>query len=125
MGESPAAACGRELREELGIERETRRLLVADWAPNHGEGDKILYIFDCGAPGDDENRIRLASNELDRWDWVPVAQLREYVVPRLARRLASAHQAHSAGTAVYLEHGQPALHPPEGEPVSPWRLLPA
>jgi 8-oxo-dGTP diphosphatase len=31
-GESPAAACRRELKEELGIEREAQRLLIVDWA---------------------------------------------------------------------------------------------
>ena len=48
VGESPAAACRRELLEELGIDRQPQRLLVVDWAPNDGEGDKILYVFDCG-----------------------------------------------------------------------------
>ncbi len=37
MGEAPAAACRRELREELGMDREPRRLLVVDWAPDDGE----------------------------------------------------------------------------------------
>jgi 8-oxo-dGTP pyrophosphatase MutT (NUDIX family) len=109
-GESPAAACRRELKEELGIEREVQRLLIVDWAPHVDEGDKILYVFDCGKL-DDKRHIQLASNELDGWEWVPVSQLPEYVIPRLARRLASAHHAHSAGTQLYLEHGQPALSP--------------
>jgi 8-oxo-dGTP diphosphatase len=34
-GESPAAACRRELREELGIDRQPQRLLVMEWAPKH------------------------------------------------------------------------------------------
>ena len=67
-GESPAAACQRELKEELGIQREVQRLLIVDWAPHVREGDKILYIFDCGDLGADENRIQLATDELDRWD---------------------------------------------------------
>ena len=46
IGESPAAACHRELLEELGLDRPARRLLAVDWAPNDGEGDKILYVFD-------------------------------------------------------------------------------
>lgn len=111
-GESPAAACRRELKEELGIEREAQRLLIVDWAPHVDEGDKILFIFDCGGLGDDEQRIQLASDELDRWAWVPIGQVPGYVIPRLARRLANAHQAHTAGIPVYLEHGQPALQPP-------------
>jgi hypothetical protein len=47
--------------------------------------------------------------------------LPEYVIPRLARRLARAHQAHSAGTQLYLEHGQPALKPSDGNLVPPPR----
>jgi 8-oxo-dGTP pyrophosphatase MutT (NUDIX family) len=118
-GESPAAACRRELKEELGIRREPQRLLIIDWAPHVDEGDKILYIFDCGDLGADENRIQLAADELDRWEWVPVGRLSDYVIPRLARRLARAYQAHAAGTQLYLEHGQPALNPPDSEPVPP------
>jgi 8-oxo-dGTP diphosphatase len=114
VGESPAAACQRELKEELGIDRAAQRLLAVDWAPHADEGDKILYIFDCGELGADENRIQLASGELDRLEWVPVGRLAGYVIPRLARRLASAHRAYSAGTPLYLEHGQPAL-PLSGE----------
>jgi ADP-ribose pyrophosphatase YjhB (NUDIX family) len=41
-GESPAAACRRELQEELGLDRKPVRLLAVDWAPNEGEGDKLL-----------------------------------------------------------------------------------
>ncbi len=82
-----------------------------DWAPHVEEDDKILYIFDCGGLDDDERRIQFASDELDQWAWVPVSQLPKYPIPRLARRLVSAYQAHAAGTPLYLEHGQPALSP--------------
>jgi 8-oxo-dGTP diphosphatase len=112
VGESPAAACQRELKEELGIRREVQRLLVVDWAPHVEEGDKILYVFDCGELGADEERIQLARDELDRWEWVPVQRLTDCVIPRLARRLTSAHHAYSAQAPVYLEHGQLALSPP-------------
>ena len=50
-GESPAAACRRELKEELGIDRVPLRLINVDWAPNDREGDKLLFLFDCGALG--------------------------------------------------------------------------
>src|SRR5438067_1501989 len=48
-GESPRAACIREVREELGLTVEVGSLLVVDWAPAEGEGDKILYVFHAGA----------------------------------------------------------------------------
>ena len=109
VGESPAAACRRELREELGIDRQPQRLLVVDWAPNDGEGDKILYVFDCGEVGDDETRIKLGDREVDHWKWIPIGQVAGYAIPRLARRLARAYEARSAGTPFYLEHGEPIL----------------
>ena len=102
-GESPAAACRRELHEELGIDRVPRRLVAVDWAPDGRDGDKLLFLFDCGSLGDDEARIRLPAGELDRWEWVDPARLDDYVVDRLARRVRSAVDA----SAVYLEHGRP------------------
>ena len=115
VGESPAAACRRELREELGVDRQPQRLLVVDWAPNDGEGDKILYVFDCGEVGDDEMRIKLGDREVDHWEWVPIGQVAGYAIPRLARRLARAYEARSAGAPFYLEHGEPVLRHYHGE----------
>ena len=109
IAESPAAACRREVREELGLDREPRRLLVADWAPNDIEGDKIQYIFDSGPLVGDEAHIRLNDGELDRWEWVPVNRLGEYLIPRLTRRVLRAHEALGADISLYLEHGEPAL----------------
>lgn len=104
-GEAPAAACRREVREELGVDRVPRRLLVHDWAPAVGEGDKILYVFDCGEVGADENSITLQAAELDRWAWVDIGSIGEFVVPRLARRLNCAHAAWRSVGSMYLEHG--------------------
>lgn len=108
-GESPAAACSRELREELGIDRVPTRVLVHDWAPTDTDGDKLLYVFDCGALGADEDKITIQTAELDRWDWVSLKCLDDYVVPRLARRLRHAYRAGDSGETAYLEHGEPTL----------------
>ena len=75
-GESPAAACRRELKEELGIDRASLRLINVDWAPNEREGDKMLFLFDCGDLGADEARTRLPADELDRWEWVDLETAR-------------------------------------------------
>ncbi len=102
-GESPAAACRRELREELGLDRAPLRLIAVDWAPSEREGDKLLFLFDCGALEDDERRIRLDPAELDRWEWVELRDLDHFVIDRIAKRVRSASvtDAHPA----YLEHG--------------------
>jgi 8-oxo-dGTP pyrophosphatase MutT (NUDIX family) len=109
-GESPAAACRREVHEELGIDRQPQRLLIIDWAPNVDEGDKILYIFDCGELGSDEARIELQAGELDQWEWVPISQFASYTIPRLTRRLIRAHEAYRTGMSFYLEHGKEILN---------------
>ncbi|WP_416566018.1 NUDIX domain-containing protein [Nocardia testacea] len=106
-GESPVTACEREVREELGLERRVSRLLVHDWAPNETEGDKILYVFDCGRLGADEHDIRVDGVEIDEHKWVTVDDLDHFVIPRLLRRLTSAYQAYTSGTIIYLEHGRP------------------
>ncbi|MGH4027255.1 MAG: NUDIX domain-containing protein [Pseudonocardiaceae bacterium] len=103
-GESPAAACHREIVEELGLDREPRQLIAVDWAPTDSDGDKLLFIFNCGDLADDEQRIKLASNELDQWEWVGLDQLDDYVIPRLARRIRTAATLKPTSNS-YLEHG--------------------
>jgi ADP-ribose pyrophosphatase YjhB (NUDIX family) len=104
-GESPAAACRRELREELGIERATLRLINVDWAPSEQEGDKLLFLFDCGRLGAaTEAQIRLSVDELDRWEWVEISHLDEFAIDRIAKRILAAIETPSI---TYLEHGKP------------------
>jgi 8-oxo-dGTP diphosphatase len=105
-GESPASACERELQEELGLKRSIRRLLAHDWAPDHSEGDKMFYVFDCGKLGKDEQNIRLDQIEIDGTQWVLIEELQEYVIPRLERRLTQAFRAYTTDTVLYLEHGR-------------------
>ena len=104
-GESPAAACRRELKEELGIDRPPLRLINVDWAPNDHEGDKLLFLFDCGDLGADESRIALSTEELDRWEWVDVTRLDDFTIDRISNRIRAAVAAPSR---VYLEHGLPS-----------------
>jgi len=106
-GESPASACEREILEELSLNRTAKRLLVHDWAPIDPEGDKILYVFDCGEIGEDESLIKLDHVEIDAKEWVSVDNLGDYVIPRLRFRLMYAHHAYTSETILYLEHGQP------------------
>lgn len=101
-GESPAAACRREIAEELNLDRTPIRLLSVDWAPSDKERDKLLFLFDCGKLDEDELRIRLDRAELNRWEWVPVDRLDDYVLARIANRIRSTLSMQST----YLEHGQ-------------------
>ncbi|SCK52229.1 ADP-ribose pyrophosphatase YjhB, NUDIX family [Streptomyces sp. ScaeMP-e48] len=107
QGESPRQACVREVHEELGIKPHIGRLLVVDWAPNPGEGDKVLYLFDGGhLDADQRQQIALQADELRGYDFHRAEQVPELTIPRLARRIAAGIQARKNGLTVYLEHGQ-------------------
>jgi 8-oxo-dGTP pyrophosphatase MutT (NUDIX family) len=103
-GEAPAAACRREVAEELGLDRVPQRLLVCDWAPQDSD-DKILFVFDCGDLGD-ENAIVLQDAEVERWEWISIDAVHDQVVPQLARRVWRAFEAYHSGVTVYLEYGE-------------------
>ena len=84
--------------------RTPTRLAAIDWAPHEREGDKLLFIFDCGTLGSDESRIKLDPAELDSWTWVAIGDLDNYLIDRLARRIRSTATADQA-QGLYLEHG--------------------
>ncbi|MEU6927660.1 NUDIX hydrolase [Streptomyces sp. NPDC046374] len=106
-GESPRQACVREVQEELGIAPHIGRLLAVDWAPNQGEGDKVLYLFDGGRLSvEHREQIALQGDELRGYDFHNPDQVSGLTIPRLARRIAAAIQARTNGLTAYLEHGQ-------------------
>jgi 8-oxo-dGTP diphosphatase len=107
-GESPYAACIREVREELSITPEIApQPLVIDWAPAEGEGDKILFIFGGSLTADQLDEIAFADGELAEVRFISPADLDQYTIVRLARRLRTALDALKTGRPVYAEHGIP------------------
>jgi 8-oxo-dGTP diphosphatase len=84
-GETPTQAAVREIREELGITPPIGRLLVTDWAPNHEEGDKLLFIFDGGILSTEyREKIILAPDELTDYAFHDAARAHELTITRLA-----------------------------------------
>lgn len=113
-GESPQQACVREVQEELGIAAHIGHLLVVDWAPNPGEGDKVLYLFDGGRlSNEDLQKIALQADELRGYGFHSVDQVPELTIPRLARRVAAGVQARKSGLTAYLEHGRSLEQEPD------------
>jgi 8-oxo-dGTP diphosphatase len=107
-GESPLAACRREVKEELGITPSIGGLLAVDWAPHPDQGDKLLFIFDGGhlSPAQ-QTSIRLAEQELTDWRFCPASTLDDLLIPRLARRVHACITTGTTMPARYLEHGAP------------------
>lgn len=106
-GETPRAACVRELREELGLALEPGRLVVVDWAPRDGV-DRVLFVFDGGTlSADQPAAIVLPPDELASWAFVAQEEVALRTAPWLARRIAAALAARAAGVTRYLESGVP------------------
>jgi len=109
-GETPGEACVREVHEELGLSVTPGRLLVVDWAPLDGAGDKIIFVFDGGPLGTAQvASIRLDATELASYEFVPATAIADRLIPRLARRVTAAIDARNAGQTIYLEHGVPQI----------------
>jgi 8-oxo-dGTP diphosphatase len=112
-GESPLAACRRELAEELGQSWAVEpQPLVVDWAPAPAEGDKILVVFDGGTLSEDAlDSVTFADGEVNEARFVKAGEFDAYLPARLARRLMLALQARAQRRTVYAEHGaEPPSH---------------
>ena len=107
-GESPRAACVRELEEELGWTGELGRLLVVDWLPDlGGRGDRILFLFDGGVVDEGfAERAVLPPEELLAARFVPVEELGNHLGEGMVRRVVQAIAHAHAGTTAYLEWGR-------------------
>jgi 8-oxo-dGTP diphosphatase len=109
QGESPLAACQREVREELGLDVRPSRLLVVDYRPRASgqRTDALRFIFDGGVlTADQIASIRLPPQELSEFSFVPPGELASYLIPVLARRLQACL---AADGTIYLEDGRPVL----------------
>ncbi|WP_207770177.1 NUDIX domain-containing protein [Frankia canadensis] len=110
-GESPYAACVREVEEELGITPPIGDLLAVDWAPRPKdgwlEGEMLLFVFDGGLlPPSWRERIQLGVDELVAFAFVPLGEVDGLLPPLHARRVAAAARLRrTSRRAGYLEYG--------------------
>jgi len=106
-GEGPAAACQRELLEELGLGPDVLplgRLLCLDWATTP-QGDALRLLYDGGVLAD-TSRLRLPADELASADFVDLDVVDHRCGGPLARRVRAAVEAVETGALVELEDGQ-------------------
>ncbi|MBB2744779.1 UNVERIFIED_ORG: 8-oxo-dGTP pyrophosphatase MutT (NUDIX family) [Microbispora rosea subsp. rosea] len=107
-GESPEAACGRELAEELGLTRPVGRLLVVQWVPPLDDRPIPLvhFLFDCGTfedgTGEDGTGVVLQEEELDDYGFFTAEQAASVMPAYLVARLTAAQRARATGETVYL-----------------------
>jgi ADP-ribose pyrophosphatase YjhB (NUDIX family) len=106
-GESPLAACVREVLEELSISPSIGQHLVVDWAPAEQEGDKLLFVFDGGTLDAAQlGQLQPDGTEVVEYRFVDLPELDRYVPARLVRRLRTALTARHRGMPLYAEHGE-------------------
>ncbi|MEN3537957.1 NUDIX hydrolase [Microbispora sp. ZYX-F-249] len=102
-GESPEAACRRELAEELGLTRPVGRLLVVQWVPPLDDRPIPLvhFLFDCGTFRDGAGVV-LQQEELDDYGFFTADQAASLMPAYLVARLTAAQRARDTGETVYL-----------------------
>jgi 8-oxo-dGTP pyrophosphatase MutT (NUDIX family) len=111
--ESPLAACKREVGEELGLDVKPGRLLAVDYR-QHVRGrpfDALRFLFFGGVLSDDViEKIRLPGEELSEYTFVALANLADYAIPVMVRRIRACFvEGDIRPDAIYLEEGYPVL----------------
>jgi 8-oxo-dGTP diphosphatase len=102
-GESPEAACAREILEELGLSPAVGRLLVVQWVPPQDDRPipLIHFLFDCGTVVDGDSVV-LQAEELEGYGFFTAEEAAGIMPSYLVARLTAAESARAAGTSVYL-----------------------
>ncbi|GAB7038465.1 MULTISPECIES: NUDIX hydrolase [Catenuloplanes] len=106
-GETPRAACEREIREELSLHRTVGRLLVVDSQVYPTGDDILLFIFDGGELSPDE-RDSLAPDgvEISGFHFAAPETLDRFVPGDFASRLVNAVAARRSGDTFDLDKGR-------------------
>ncbi|HUY49517.1 MAG TPA: NUDIX hydrolase [Streptosporangiaceae bacterium] len=105
-GETPWAACQREVREECGLEVRRGRLACVDFRPPRpGKPGGMRFLFDCGALAEESlAAIVLQPAEISEYRLVALPAGLDLLRRPIRRRVKAVRRA--AGTC-YLEDGRP------------------
>ncbi|MDJ1133615.1 NUDIX domain-containing protein [Streptomyces iconiensis] len=105
-GESPLAACRREIGEEIGVPVSLSGLIGLDWIPpREGRDASQVFVFGGRLGEEAPNDIRLPPEELSEHRFVMASELHTLLFPHVVRRVTECWKEYEAGGTAYLEHG--------------------
>ncbi|MGI5213480.1 NUDIX domain-containing protein [Plantactinospora sp. CA-290183] len=105
-GETPRAACRREVGEELGLDTSIGPLLVVAWTVNGPDG-KLFFVFDGGVlTPEQQAAIVLDPGELAAHAFVPVERARSLLSEPQWALMTEVLRARTDGVTRYVELDQ-------------------
>jgi 8-oxo-dGTP pyrophosphatase MutT (NUDIX family) len=109
VNEAPHLAVAREVDEELGLQLDAGRLVLADWLPPwSGWDDAVCLVFDGGVHDAAlARRIVPQAREIREARFCTTSEAHELCADFTARRIESALENLAGGGATYTESGRP------------------
>ena len=111
IGETPWAACQREVREECGLAVQRGRLACVDFRPpRRGKPGGLRFLFDCGPlPEESLAELVLQREEISKYRIEPLPAALNLLRKPIRRRVSAAIGSGGpwSGGPCYLENGRP------------------
>jgi len=106
--ESPRSGCLREVKEEVGLDLQSLKLLCIDYISDIDiNGENLQFVFFAGRISQNEiNSIKLGEDEVLDWRFMTVEKAWPLLNKKYQLRFPKCLEALKNNTAIYLENGQ-------------------